>query len=177
MTERIGGWIQTFSGGRIWPLDPRPGEIHNIGVLQRRRTLLPRSRPVTRSAEARRAAARRERGVSVRLAATAEEKPRLRHAVSGRRAGIGGDDCGAVRLRLPLRFGGSRRRRSPARNRSRATDVAVHPAWPDYGAPVGGLILPCWIPARARTEFLNRFAGLESLREWEQAKAAMANGM
>jgi hypothetical protein len=24
---RQGGWIQTFTGGRIWPLDPRPEEI------------------------------------------------------------------------------------------------------------------------------------------------------
>lgn len=32
MTERIGGWIQTFSGGRIWPLDPRPGEIHIVDI-------------------------------------------------------------------------------------------------------------------------------------------------
>lgn len=53
----------------------------------------------------------------------------------------------------------------------------LHPAWPDHGAPVEGLILPRWTPARARTEFLARFTRLESLREWERAKAAMANGM
>lgn len=27
MSERIGDWIVTFSGGRFWPLDPRPEEI------------------------------------------------------------------------------------------------------------------------------------------------------
>lgn len=38
---RVGGWIQTFSGGRIWPLDPRPEEIniqdiaHALGNLCR----------------------------------------------------------------------------------------------------------------------------------------------
>ena len=25
--ERIGDWIQTYSGGQVWPLDPRPEEI------------------------------------------------------------------------------------------------------------------------------------------------------
>jgi len=24
---RVGGWLQTFSGGRFWPMDPRPGEV------------------------------------------------------------------------------------------------------------------------------------------------------
>jgi hypothetical protein len=24
---RIGGWLQTFSGGQFWPLDPRPEEV------------------------------------------------------------------------------------------------------------------------------------------------------
>jgi hypothetical protein len=26
--NRVGGWIQTYTGGRIWPLDPRPEEIN-----------------------------------------------------------------------------------------------------------------------------------------------------
>lgn len=28
MTERVGGWMQTVTGGVFWPLDPRPEEIH-----------------------------------------------------------------------------------------------------------------------------------------------------
>ena len=27
MSERVGGWIQTYSGRPFWPLDPRPEEI------------------------------------------------------------------------------------------------------------------------------------------------------
>jgi hypothetical protein len=29
---RIGDWIQTFSGGQFWPLDPRPEEIEVIDI-------------------------------------------------------------------------------------------------------------------------------------------------
>lgn len=33
MTEyRFGDWIQTFSGGRIWPLDPRPDEVSIVDI-------------------------------------------------------------------------------------------------------------------------------------------------
>lgn len=28
MSERAGDWIQVFTGGQFWPLDPRPDEIH-----------------------------------------------------------------------------------------------------------------------------------------------------
>jgi hypothetical protein len=28
MTERVGDWIQTFTGRQFWPLDPRPAEVH-----------------------------------------------------------------------------------------------------------------------------------------------------
>lgn len=27
MSERIGGWIQTYTGKQFWPLDPRPEEV------------------------------------------------------------------------------------------------------------------------------------------------------
>lgn len=33
MTEtRIGDWMQTYSGRRFWPLDPRPHEIHIVDI-------------------------------------------------------------------------------------------------------------------------------------------------
>ena len=28
MTARVGDWIQVYTGGQFWPLDPRPEEIH-----------------------------------------------------------------------------------------------------------------------------------------------------
>lgn len=28
MTNRMGDWMQTFTGERFWPLDPRPDEVH-----------------------------------------------------------------------------------------------------------------------------------------------------
>lgn len=28
MQDRIGNWIQTYSGRKFWPLDPRPDEVH-----------------------------------------------------------------------------------------------------------------------------------------------------
>ena len=28
MTARIGDWMQTYTGRRFWPLDPRPEEMH-----------------------------------------------------------------------------------------------------------------------------------------------------
>lgn len=28
ITERVGDWMQVRSGGRFWPFDPHPGEIH-----------------------------------------------------------------------------------------------------------------------------------------------------
>ena len=28
MSARRGEWIQTFSGGRFWPLDPRPEDVY-----------------------------------------------------------------------------------------------------------------------------------------------------
>lgn len=39
--DRIGGWIQTYSGKQFWPLDPRPDEIeindiaHALGMMCR----------------------------------------------------------------------------------------------------------------------------------------------
>jgi uncharacterized protein len=32
MTDRKGGWIQTYSGGAMYPLDPRPGEIEIVDI-------------------------------------------------------------------------------------------------------------------------------------------------
>lgn len=32
MSVRRGDWIQTFSGGQFWPLDPRPDEIEVIDI-------------------------------------------------------------------------------------------------------------------------------------------------
>jgi hypothetical protein len=32
MTERTGDWIQTYTGGQFWPLDPRAAEINVIDV-------------------------------------------------------------------------------------------------------------------------------------------------
>jgi 5'-deoxynucleotidase YfbR-like HD superfamily hydrolase len=40
-SERRGGWIQTFTGGRYWPLDPRPTDVclediaHHLSMLCR----------------------------------------------------------------------------------------------------------------------------------------------
>jgi hypothetical protein len=30
--DRLGGWIQTFSGTQFWPTDPRAGEIHLVDI-------------------------------------------------------------------------------------------------------------------------------------------------
>lgn len=32
MTERIGDWMQTFSGQQFWPLDPRPEEVSILDI-------------------------------------------------------------------------------------------------------------------------------------------------
>ena len=32
MSERKGDWIQTFSGGQFWPIDPRPEEIRIVDI-------------------------------------------------------------------------------------------------------------------------------------------------
>ena len=32
MSERNGGWMQTYSGFQFWPIDPRPEEIHVIDI-------------------------------------------------------------------------------------------------------------------------------------------------
>lgn len=34
MTDRKGSWIQTYSGGRFWPLDPRADEVKLIDIAQ-----------------------------------------------------------------------------------------------------------------------------------------------
>jgi 5'-deoxynucleotidase YfbR-like HD superfamily hydrolase len=31
---RLGGWLQTFTGGEIWPIDPRPEEINIVDIAQ-----------------------------------------------------------------------------------------------------------------------------------------------
>ena len=28
MSERVGDWMQVYTGGQFWPLDPRPEEVH-----------------------------------------------------------------------------------------------------------------------------------------------------
>lgn len=194
MTERIGNWIQTFSGGQVWPLDLRPGEIHIVDIAH------------SLSMQC------RFNGHTSEFYSVAEHCCHVHDLLPAplKRAGLLHDASEAYLCDLPrplkkspgfgtlyqavereleatiaARFGFDFPYASAVHDadaRLLATEAAqlmspLHPAWPDYGAPVGGLILPCWIPARARTEFLNRFAGLESLREWEQAKAAMANGM
>ena len=32
MEERIGGWIETYTGRQFWPLDPRPEEIDRLDI-------------------------------------------------------------------------------------------------------------------------------------------------
>lgn len=32
MTERVGTWIQTYSGGKFWPLDPRADELDIVDI-------------------------------------------------------------------------------------------------------------------------------------------------
>lgn len=32
MTDRIGDWICTATGGKFWPLDPRPEDIHIVDI-------------------------------------------------------------------------------------------------------------------------------------------------
>lgn len=32
MSERVGDWMQTYTGCQFWPLDPRPEEIHVIDI-------------------------------------------------------------------------------------------------------------------------------------------------
>lgn len=192
--ERIGGWIQTYTVGQFWPLDPRPEEIHILDIAH------------SLSMQC------RFNGHTLGFYSVAEHCCHVHDLLPAplKRAGLLHDASEAYLCDLPrplkkspgfgtlyqeaeerleiviaARFGFEFPYASAVHDadaRLLATEAAqlmtpLHPEWPDYGAPVEGLVLPCWTPARARTEFLARFTRLKSLREWERAKAAMASGV
>lgn len=174
---RIGDWIQTYQGGQMYPLDPLQSEIsffdiaHALGNLCRfnghckrfysvaehschvsdilpaplklvgllhdasEAYLCDMPRPIKRS-----------EGFAEKYL---EAEERLMRVI-GARFGFAWPPEQAIH---------------EADNRLLATEALqimapLHPEWRDHGIPVNGLILPCWGPEKAKSEFLARLFSL-----------------
>lgn len=177
LVKRVGGWIQTYSGGQMYPLDPRPGEIdiqdiaHALGNLCR------------------------FNGHVKRFYSVAEHSCHISDILPAdlKLAGLLHDASEAYLCDLPRpikRSEGFAEKYLEAEDRLMRT-IAVyfgfewplpsavhtadnsllcteavqlmaplHPEWRDRSNIVEGLLLPCWAPTHAGHQFLQRYFAL-----------------
>ena len=191
--ERKGGWIQTFSGEKMYPLDPRPEEVKIVDIAHALSNLC------------------RFNGHCNEFYSVAEHSCHVFDYLSGKHL----DKPGAIDLEI--RFSGLMHdsseaylldfprplKQSPefgrayhdaecelmetiadhfgfpwpfptiihdADRRVLATEAhqlmcPLHPDWVNSHAPIRGLqLVPTWTPAKARTEFLARYAAITGER-------------
>jgi len=189
MKQRIGDWIQVYSGGQMFPLDPRPEEMdiqdiaHSLAMQCRFNGHTKRFYSVA------------EHCCHVSDILPAEQKlTGLLHDASEaylcdlprpikQSRGFAEKYLTAERQlewTLSVRFGLDYPFEScihNADNRMLATEALqlmapLHPEWLGLGCPVEGLVLPCWSPEEAREEFLSRYFAIRTVEETPQnAKA------
>lgn len=183
--ERIGDWIQVFTGGQMFPLDPRPEEIHIEDVA------------ASLSMQCRFNGHTKRDGKPV-FYSVAEHCCHVHDALSDglKLAGLLHDASEAYLCDLPrpIKHSGDFAN-AYLEAESRLMDVIaikfgfdfddwmtvesvdhrllctealqlmapLHPKWRDHRRPVEGLVLPCWSPEEAREQFLRRYFALTNL--------------
>lgn len=175
--ERIGQWIQTYSGMQMYPLDPRPYEL-DIQDIAHSLAMQCRFNGHTKAFFS---VAEHSCHVSDILPAPLKltglmhdaseaylcDMPRPLKRCEGfaekyLEAERELERIIAVRFGLDYPFDDAIH---DADNRLLCTEALqlmapLHPEWGDHYRPVEGLVLPCWGPEEAREQFLNRYFAL-----------------
>lgn len=173
---RIGGWIQTYTGKQMFPLDPREDELEIRDIAHALSNMCRFNGHVSRFYSVAEHACHVHDVVSKSLRRTA-----LLHDASEaylcdvprpiKRSQGFAEKYLAAEHRLMKVIADRFHMAWPmpdeihhADNRLLATEAAqlmapLHPEWADHYPIVEGLVLPCWSPEQARNEFLRRFHG------------------
>lgn len=178
MKDRIGDWIQVYTGGQMYPLDPHPAEIdiqdiaHSLAMQCRFNGHTKRFYSVAEHschvhdilpADLKLAGLLHDASEAYLCDVPRPIKRSAGFAEPYRVAETALERMIAIRFGFEFPYDPAIH---DADNRMLCTEALqlmapLHPEWRDRDRPVDGLVLPCWLPEQAREEFLRRYFAIK----------------